>query len=112
MEPSKEWVGNSLTNDLRRGTRDKLNHTGWNTGLLQQLVYNIVRVRCGGRRLPQYDITDESRDTREVATDSGEIERRNCKDETLERTIFHPAEDICEDRRWEAVDKDSLPSPG
>jgi len=48
VKPSKEWVGNSLGNNLGRRTRDKLNYTRWHTGFLQQLVHDVVGVCCGG----------------------------------------------------------------
>jgi hypothetical protein len=74
VKPSKERVGDGLSNNLRRGAGDKLNYTGWDAGLLQQLVYHIVRVRRSGRRLPQYDVSNESRGTREVTADGSEVE--------------------------------------
>jgi len=44
VEPSKERVRNCLSNNFRGRTRYKLNYTRRDSGLLQQLVYNIVRV--------------------------------------------------------------------
>ena len=73
VKPSKEWVGNGLGNDICRRARDKLDHARWDARLLQQLVYDVVRVRRGRRWLPQYDISNESRNTREVTTDGGEV---------------------------------------
>jgi hypothetical protein len=74
VEPSKERVGDGLGNDLRRRAGDKLNYTGWDAGLLQQLVHHIIGVRRSGRRLPQYNVSNEGRGTREVTTDGGEVE--------------------------------------
>ena len=48
MKPSKEWVRNGLGDNLCRRARNKLNHTRRDTGLLQQLVHDVVRVGRGG----------------------------------------------------------------
>jgi len=48
VKSSEERVGDGLSNDVRGGAGDELNHTRRDTGLLQQLVHDIVRVRRGG----------------------------------------------------------------
>ena len=70
--------------------RDELDHARGQAGLLENLIEEPIRQHRRGRRLPECHVAEYGRCGGEVATDRGEVERRDRVDKSFERPIVEP----------------------
>jgi hypothetical protein len=71
--------------------RHKLDDIFGQTGLQKDLVNQPVGRDGSGRRLPDNNVTHQSRGASQITTDGSEIERADGVDETFEGTVFNAA---------------------
>lgn len=119
VQCSEVRVVDALSDDLRRRTGRELDDTGWDACFQENLVGDVVRVGRCGRRLPYDDVSDESRGcfggekkcgsrnfdqqsrrgrekcgpstSAKITANGSKVERRDCKDETLEWSVLNTA---------------------
>jgi hypothetical protein len=60
MECSETWMVDGLSHNLGRGSRYKLDDTGWNTGFREYLMNEVVGVSGGWGGFPDNDIAYKS----------------------------------------------------
>jgi len=77
-----------MTTDFFSRSRNELNNTSRETSFDQDLVEQVVGVDSTGRRLPENNVTHQSRSSGQVTTDSGKVEGRDSQDETFKTTEF------------------------
>lgn len=85
------YLGGELDGGLAVGAGEELDDVLGESGLEEDLEDDPGRVRGSGRGLPQADVSDESRSADEVASDGGEVERRDGEDEALEGAVLDTA---------------------
>jgi len=93
VESSELTVGEDNLGYLSSITRNELNDAFGKTSLEKDLVKEVVGGHGRRRRLPDNDVTHESRGASKVTTNGGEVEGRYGVDETLERAVLDSVPD-------------------
>jgi hypothetical protein len=93
VEGSKLLVLEDNLGDVDRVTRDELDNVLGETGLNQDLVDEPVGGNGEVTGLPDNDVTEKSRGTRQVTSNGSEVERADSVDETLESTVLETVPD-------------------
>lgn len=86
VERREVGAGERDARDLLGITGDELDDTSGETGLLEELVDEVVGEHSRGRGLPDNDVAHQSGGTRKVTSNSSEVEGSHGVDETLETT--------------------------
>lgn len=69
-------------------TGHELDNAVRQTGLDKDLVHEVVGPHRARARFPQADIAHQGRSARQIATNSGEVERRHCQAKAVEGTVL------------------------
>src|SRR6476659_3917637 len=76
-----------LVGDCRGVAGYEIDHTRWKSGFLEQLHYVIRREHRARRRLPYDSVSHKRGSRRKISGNRREVERRNCVNESFQRTI-------------------------
>lgn len=93
VQGSELLMGQHSLSDLFRRTGHELNNVLGQTSLDEDLVQQPVGGNGRVRRLPDNNVAKKRRSPWKVASDGGEVERRDSVDETLERSVLNPVPD-------------------
>ncbi len=89
MQAGELGVGQRHLADHRTVAVDEIDHARRHPGRLQQLHRQLRREGLLLRGLPHHGVAHQRRRGGQVAGDRGEVERRQCEDEALQRPVIH-----------------------